>query len=283
MEKELITRLHKNFEDFVCNDEDVEFWFARDLQKLLGYAKWENFTTVIEKAKQACIAANNEASNHFLDVRKMVDIGSGTQREIIDTKLTRYACYLIAQNGDPRKSEIAFAQTYFAIQTRKQELIEQRFAEFERISARVKLMQSEKLLAGIVFERGVDQEGFARIKSKGDQLLFGGYSTREMKQKLKVPDKRALADFLPEVTISAKQLSNAITSHNVREKNLASEDVISSEHQNSNKEVRGALIGAGIYPERLPPAEDIKKVESRLKSETKKLPKQVKKLKEKRV
>lgn len=282
MEKELITRLHKNFEDFVHNEDGVEFWYARDLQDLLGYARWENFTTAIEKAKQASYAAKNEVSDHFLDATKMVDIGSGTQREIADVKLTRYACYLIAQNGDPRKAEIAFAQTYFAMQTRKQELIEQRFSEFERISARDKLTQSEKLLAGIVFERGVDQEGFARIKSKGDQILFGGYSTREMKQKLSVPEKRALADFLPEVTISAKQLSNAITSHNIKEKNLKGENPISAEHQMSNKEVRGALTRAGIYPERLPPAEDIKKVESRLKSETKKLPKQVKKLKGKK-
>lgn len=278
MEKELITKLHKNFEDFVHNEDGVEFWYARDLQGLLGYAKWENFVAAVEKAKVSCSSSNNAVSDHFLDVRKMVDIGSGTQREIADVKLTRYACYLIAQNGDPRKSEIAFAQTYFAIQTRKQELIEQRFAEVERISAREKLTQSEKLLAGIAFERGVDQEGFARIKSKGDQVLFGGNTTRDMKQKLNVPEKRALADFLPEVTISAKQLANAITSHNVKDKNLSGEAPISSEHQRSNKEVRGALIGAGIYPEKLPPAEDIKKVESRLKSEGKKLPKQTKKL-----
>jgi DNA-damage-inducible protein D len=282
MEKALITRLHKNFEDFVHTEDGIEFWYARDLQNLLVYSQWRNFDQVIQKAKIACKNASQNASDHFADVSKMVDIGSGTQREIPDVKLTRYACYLIAQNGDPRKPAIAFAQTYFAIQTRKQELIEQRFAEYERISAREKLTQSEKLLAGIIFERGVDQEGFARIKSKGDQVLFGGHSTRDMKQKLNVPDKRALADFLPEVTISAKQLSNAITSHNVKEKNLSGESPISSEHQKSNKEVRGALIGAGIYPERLPPSEDIKKVESRLKSETRKFPKQVKKLKDKK-
>jgi DNA-damage-inducible protein D len=279
MEKELITRLHKNFEDFVHNEDGVEYWYARDIKNLLDYTQWRNFEQVIEKAKIACKNALQEVSDHFADVSKMVDIGSRTQRKIADVKLTRYACYLIAQNGDPRKPEIAFAQTYFAMQTRKQELIEQRFAEFERISAREKLSQSEKLMAGIVFERGVDQEGFARIKSKGDQVLFGGYSTKQMKQKLKVPEKRALADFLPEVTISAKQLSNAITSHNIKEKNLAGENIISSEHQRSNKEVRGALLGAGIYPENLPPSEDIKKVEARLKSETKKLPRQVKKLK----
>jgi DNA-damage-inducible protein D len=256
MEKELITRLHKNFESFVHNEDGVEYWYARDLQELLEYTEWRNFTQVIEKAKIACNNAKQDAANHFVDVNKMVEIGSGTMREVQDIKLTRYACYLIAQNGDPRKSEIAFAQTYFAIQARKQELIEQRFAEVERISARDKLTQSEKLLAGIAFERGVDKEGFSRIKSKGDEALFGGHSTREMKQKLNVPEKRTLADFLPEVTISAKQLANAITSHNVKDKNLSGEVPISSEHQKSNREVRGALIGAGIYPEKLPKQTD---------------------------
>lgn len=279
MKKEIIVRLHKNLEDYVNNEDGVEFWYARDLQGLLGYAKWENFAVAIEKAKQSCIMANNEVSNHFPDARKMVDIGSGTQRKIQDIKLTRYACYLIAQNGDPRKEEIAFAQTYFAIQTRKQELIEQRVAEVERLSAREKLTQSEKILAGIVFERGIEQEGFARIKSKGDEALFGGYSTREMKQKLKIPEKRALADFLPEVTISAKQLANAITSHNVKAKKIAGETPITLEHKISNKEVRGALTGAGIYPETLPPYEDIRKVESRLNVENKKLSKDTTKIK----
>lgn len=124
MNKDLVARLHKNFEDYVHNEEGVEFWHARDLQGLLGYARWENFFTAITRAKQACITAKNKEIDHFLDVTKMVDIGSGTQREIQDIKLTRYACYLIAQNGDPRKEEIAFAQTYFAVQTRKQEVVE---------------------------------------------------------------------------------------------------------------------------------------------------------------
>ena len=282
MEKELITRLHKNFEDFVHKEDGVEFWFARDIQPLLAYTEWRNFEQVVQKAKLACVNAGQALSDHFVDVNKVIEAGKGAKHEVADIKLTRYACYLIAQNGDPRKEEIAFAQTYFAIQTRKQELIELRFAEVERISAREKLTQSEKLLAGIAFERGVDHEGFARIKSRGDQVLFGGHSTRDMKQKLQVPEKRALADYLPEVTISAKQLANAITSHNVKDKNLTGENPISSEHQKSNKEVRGALIGAGIYPERLPPAEDIKKVTSRLKAEGKKLPKEAKRLKKDR-
>jgi DNA-damage-inducible protein D len=278
MEKELITRLHKNFEDFVHHEDGVEFWFARDLQQLLSYTQWRNFEQVLEKAKLSCKTAGQSESDHFADVSKMVDIGSGSSREIADTKLTRYACYLIAQNGDPKKEEIAFAQTYFAIQTRKQEIIEQRLAECERVSAREKLTRSEKILAGVVFERGVDQEGFARIKSRGDQILFGGHSTREMKQKLAVPEKRALADFLPTVTVTAKQLVNEMTSHNVRRKDLRGESPISSEHQKNNKAVRGALTRAGIYPEKLPPAEDIKEIQTRLKSEDKKLPKQTKKL-----
>jgi DNA-damage-inducible protein D len=280
MEKEIITRLHKNFEEFVHHEDGVEFWYARDLQELLSYTQWRNFEQVTEKAKIACNSAGQTVSDHFADVSKMVDLGSGSQREIADTKLTRYACYLIAQNGDPKKEEIAFAQTYFAIQTRKQEIIEQRLSEFERITAREKLTQSEKILAGVVFERGVDQEGFARIKSKGDEVLFGGRSTREIKQKLEVPEKRALADFLPTVTVTAKQLANEMTSHNVKARDLRGEAPISSEHQQNNKKVRGALTQAGIYPEKLPPAEDIKKVQSRLKSEGKKLPKQAKKLKD---
>lgn len=278
MKKKLITRLHKNFEELAHHEDGVEFWYARDLQSLLGYTRWENFFTAISKAKQACISANNQETDHFLDATKMVDIGSGTQREILDIKLTRYACYLIAQNGDPKKEEIAFAQTYFAIQTRKQEIIEQRLSEFERLTAREKLTRSEKILSGVVFERGVDQDGFARIKSKGDEVLFGGRSTREMKQKLAVPEKRALADFLPTVTVAAKQLANEMTSLNVKARDLKGENPISAEHQRNNQEVRGALTRAGIYPEKLPPAEDIKKVQSRLKSDGKKLPKQVKKL-----
>lgn len=279
MEKELITRLHKNFEDFIRHEDDVEFWYARDLQELLSYTQWRNFEQVIEKAKISCHNAGQNISDHFADVSKMVDLGSGSQREIADTKLTRYACYLIAQNGDPKKEEIAFAQTYFAIQTRKQEVIEQRLLEYERLLARDKLTQSEKVLAGVVFERGVNQEGFARIKSKGDEVLFGGHSTKAMKQQLAVPENRALADFLPTVTVTAKQLANEMTSYNVKARDIKGENPISSEHQRNNREVRGALTRAGIYPEKLPPAEDIKKVQKRLNSESKKLPKNVEKIK----
>lgn len=279
MEKELIIRLHKNFEDFVNHEDGVEFWYGRDLQVLLEYREWRNFAQVIEKAKLACYNAHLELSDHFVDVNKMVDVGSGTQREIADLKLTRYACYLIAQNGDPRKEIIAFAQTYFAVQTRKQELIEERLKELRRIEQREHLAQTEKRLAGIAFERGVDSKGFARIKSSGDEVLFGGNSTQQMKQKLSVPASRPLADFLPTVTIAAKALANEITEHNVVNNDLRGESPIGREHDASNKAVRKALIERNVIPEKLPPAEDIKKVQSRVKAERKRLPKQTKRLK----
>lgn len=192
MKKEIIAQLHHDFENVIQKDTEVEFWYARDLQKLLGYEKWENFLKVIAKAKESCENSKHNSKDHFPDVRKMVSLGSGSQREVDDIKLTRYACYLIAQNGDPRKSEIAFAQTYFAVQTRKQEIIEQRLAEVERLQARDKLSISEKKLSGVLFERGVDSQGFARIRSKGDQALFGGYTTQQMKGKLGIADNRPL-------------------------------------------------------------------------------------------
>lgn len=278
MKKELITQLHKSFEDYVHSEDGIEFWYARDIQTLLDYSQWRNFELVIQKAKTACINAGNAIEDHFADVSKMVDIGSGTQREINDLKLTRYACYLIAQNGDPRKAEIAFAQTYFAVQTRKAEIIEQRLSELRRIEERDKLTETEKRLAGIAFERDVDSQGFARIKSKGDAALFGGITTQGMKQKLGVPDKRPLADFLPTVTITGKAFANALTEQNVVGKNLRGESTIGSEHEASNRAVRNAMLERGIRPEALPAAEDIKKVESRVRAENKKLPKQTKKL-----
>ena len=261
MKKELITQLHKSFEDYVHTEDSVEYWLARDIQTPLGYSRWENFLTAIERAKESCKNAKNTVENHFLGVTKMVDIGSGSQRKLVDFKLTRYACYLIAQNGDPRKSEIAFAQTYFAVQTRKAEIIDERLSELRRIEEREKLTDTEKRLAGIAFERDVDNYGFARIKSKGDAALFGGITTQWMKQKLGVPDKRPLADFLPTVTITGKAFANALTEQNVIGKNLRGENPIGKEHEASNQAVRSAMLERGIWPETLPPAEDIKKVE----------------------
>ena len=281
MKKQLIIQLHSAFESALQRKEETEFWYARDLQSLLGYEKWDNFLKVIEKAKIACLNSKHAIEDHFADVGKMVDIGSGTQREIDDVMLTRYACYLIAQNGDPRKNEIAFAQTYFAVQTRKQEIIEQRLAEVERVQAREKLSASEKKLSGVLFERGVDGQGFARIRSKGDQALFGGYTTQQMKSKLGVPGPRPLADFLPTITIKAKDFANEITQFNVVRDDLKSETTISTEHVKNNKDVRELLGRSKIRPENLPPVEDAKKIERKLASERKKLPKTAQKLKDK--
>lgn len=281
MEKGLIVQLHKNFEDFVHEEGGVEFWYARELQELLGYDEWRNFEHTVDKAKIACESSKQRISDHFVDLNKMVDVGSGAKRDVKDIKLTRYACYLIAQNGDPRKDEIAFAMTYFAVQTRKQEIVEQRLAEWDRVHAREKLTLSEKELSGIIFERGVDSQGFARIRSKGDAALFGGYTTGDMKSKLGVPSGRALADFLPSVTIKAKDFANEITNHNVKkDQTMLGESLITDEHIKNNEDVRNILKKSDIYPESLPAEEDVKKLGRKLKSEDKKLVKSVKKLKE---
>lgn len=277
MDKEIVVRLHASFEDMVQKDADngVEFWLARNLQELLGYAQWRSFSAVIDKAITACEKAGYDPKDHFAHARKMVDLGSGAKREVEDIALTRYACYLIAQNGDPAKDQIAFAQTYFAVQTRKQEIIEKRLAETERISARRKLTKSEKELSGIIFDRLKENQSFARIRSKGDQALFGGRTTKDMKTKLAVPKSRPLADFLPTITIKAKDFANEITNFNIKQNDLRTENGITGEHVKNNQEVRKLLIDRGIVPEALPAAEDLKKVERRLASEQKKLPKQV--------
>jgi DNA-damage-inducible protein D len=280
MDKEIVIRLHSSFEAMVQRfpGTETEFWCARDLQMLLGYAKWENFAKVIDKAITACENSGYDPKDHFLDIRKMVDVGSGAKREIDDIALTRYACYLIAQNGDPAKEQIAFAQTYFAVQTRKQEIIEKRLAETERVSARKRLSRSEKELSGIIFERLGDGESFARIRSKGDTALFGGRTTHDMKRRLGVPDTRPLADFLPTITIKAKDFANEITNFNIKQNDMRTEMRITGEHVKNNQEVRRLLVDRGIVPETLPPAEDVKKVERRLDAEQKKLPGQVKRL-----
>jgi DNA-damage-inducible protein D len=273
MEKDVIVRLHNDFERSVYKDQEtgLEFWLARELQGLLGYAKWENFAKVIEKAKTACETAGFETTDHFLDIRKMVSLGSGAERPIEDISLTRYACYLIAQNGDPSKDQIAFAQTYFAVQTRKQEIIEKRLSEIERLNARHKLSVSEKELSGIIYERLSDEKSFARIRSKGDTALFGGKTTEQMKQRLSIPKSRALADFLPTITIKAKDFANEITNFNIKRDDLRTEAGITKEHVKNNQEVRKLLVKRNIKPETLPPAEDLKKIERKLASEQKKL------------
>ncbi len=272
MNTDLVARLFKSFESIAHTREGVEFWFARELQDLLGYTEWRKFTQAITRARSACQQSGQRAEDHFVGADKMVDLGSGAQRRIEDIALTRYACYLIAQNGDPRKPEIAFAQTYFAFQTRKQELIEKRLAEHERLQARAQLAASEKELSGVIFERLGDHESFARIRSKGDAALFGGRTTADMKQQLGVPASRPLADFLPTITIKAKDLANEMTSFNVKTSDLHTEAEITDEHVENNTEVRRALGQRGIRPEALPAAEDAKKLERRLGREEKSLP-----------
>jgi DNA-damage-inducible protein D len=270
METYQIQTLTATFEGHAQQTETgVEYWLARDLQQLLGYSKWENFQSVIAKAKTACEVSGHAVENHFPDVRKMVKIGSGTEREIEDIMLTRYACYLIAQNGDPRKQEIAFAQTYFAVQTRRAELIEQRLLEAERVSARKKLTVTEKELSSVIFEQTGGNQDFALIRSKGDNALFGK-STLAMKAQWRVPDSRPLADFAPTIILKAKDFATEITIHNARAHQMRSEPEISQEHVTNNKAVRDTLLNRGIRPESLPPAEDVKKVERRLTSEEKK-------------
>ncbi len=270
METELVQTLTTTFEGHAQRTEGgVEYWLARDIQFLLGYAKWDNFLNVVSKAKTACEGSGHKASNHFADVGKMVGLGSGSQREIEDIMLTRYACYLIAQNGDPKKQEIAFAQTYFAVQTRRAELIEQRLLEAERVSARHKLSSTEKELSQVIYEQTGGDNDFAIIRSKGDQALFGK-STQAMKAQWNVPDNRPLADFAPTIILKAKDFAAEITIFNARQHAMKNESAISSEHITNNLAVRKTLLERGIRPESLPAVEDVKKVERRLATEEKK-------------
>ena len=270
MNAEIVQTLTTTFEAHAQQTEGgIEYWLARDVQHLLGYDEWRNFNAAISKAKTACEVSGHRFADHFVGVNKMVDLGSGSQRAIEDIMLTRYACYLVAQNGDPRKQEIAFAQTYFAIQTRRAELIEQRLLEAERVSARQKLSATEKELSEVIFEQTGGNENFALIRSKGDQALFGK-STQSMKAQWKVPDNRPLADFAPTIILKAKDFAAEITIFNARQHGMQSESVISSEHITNNEAVRKTLLERGIRPEALPAVEDVKKVERRLASEEKK-------------
>ena len=284
MDKRRVRQIMEQFDLVIHSDEtsNVEFWYARELMPLLGYERWENFSNAISRAMKSCETSGIEVTNHFREVTKMVTLGSGAHRKVKDYMLTRYACYLIAQNGDIQKEEIAFAQSYFAVQTRKQELIEERIALIERTEARGRLRESEKRLSQNIYERGVDDAGFGRIRSKGDRALFGGYTTQEMKNRLGVKDTRPLADFLPTLTIAAKNLATEMTNHNVEEKDLHGEGDITGEHVQNNLSVREMLGQRGIKPENLPPAEDIKKLERRVKSQEKKLAAQSGKLPEER-
>lgn len=276
MNKAEISLLKTQFDQYIqiIDGTSIEFFYARDVMSLLGYDKWDNFKNVLEKAKEACHNSDVPIDEHFRDVYTKSITGNNAERTRADMQLTRYACYLVAQNADPRKSAVAFAQTYFALQTRKQELLEERLALQNRLDARQKLTESETKLSQNIYERGVDEQGFGRIRSKGDAALFGGNSTQTMKEKLSVPKSRALADFLPTVTIAAKNLATEITNFNVESNDLQGETSISEEHVQNNKSVREMLKQRGIKPEELPPAEDLQKLKRRVTSANKKLIKQ---------
>lgn len=283
MKPEVINNYFNDFNKFVYEVDGLEFWFARDLQNLLGYLKWENFLNIIEKAKIACANSDIKVDDHFAYTVRAVDMPNGGVKETEDMFLTRYACYLVAQNGDSSKEQVAFAMSYFAIQTRKQELLEKRIGELERLQIREKLSYSEKILSGMIYEKGIDSQGFAIIKSKGDRALFGGYNTSDMKKRLGIPNSRPLADFLPTITIKAKDFANEITIFNLKKDGTAKSMAgVSLDHEQNNRDVRKLLLQKGIIPENLPAEEDVKKLQRKLKSDDKLIVKTAKKLKSKK-
>lgn len=282
MKTELIQELLVKFEHACYDYNGIECWSARELQFVFNYTDWRNFVKIIEKAKISCENAGEKIDDHFVGFNKMIELAKGAKRQIDDIALTRYACYLVAQNGDANKPEISFAQTYFAVQTRKQEIIEKRLLDVLRVTAREKLSQSEKKLSGIIYERGVDDKGFSIIRSEGDRALFGGFNTKMMKKKLLVPDNRPLADFLPTLTIKAKDFATELTSHNVVDKDLYGMNDIENEHIDNNKAVRKILEERGVKPELLPPDEDVKKVQRKLEGDVKNIGKHSKKLSDKK-
>lgn len=273
MEKNTIIKLNKLFEEYAYEQDGIEFWLARELQELLGYTEWRNFLNVVNKAKESCQTTGHQVSDHFVDTNKTITMPKGATKEVPDLMLTRYACYLIAQNGDPKKEQIAFAQSYFAIQTRKQELLEERIKLRERLEAREKLAATETELSKNIYDRGVDNSGFARIRSKGDWAMFGGNNTSDMKRKLGIKENRPLADFLPTITITAKQLATEITNFNVKKNDLKGEKNITEEHVQNNKDVRNLLGKSGIKPEELPIEEDVKKIERKVNTLNKEIAK----------